>query len=168
MRVCKNVLLVLIDPGLRTYYTELWFYRIFCETSLIIYITFLSNCVAAKRFREFLMKLLKYLSDNVSSLILYCAILAILRSFVRFFDSLLPKRHIINGRQIVSGTYQSLSRQNLEELDKVLAISHVHVQVADTASYADEVRVHPFLKRLLLHAFSFVWGIKTGFILAFI
>lgn len=59
-------------------------------------------------------------------------------------------------------TYQSLSRQHLQELNEHAAIPQIHVEVCDAAGDTGQVGVHPFGKGLLLHCFSLIYREKKG------
>ena len=57
--------------------------------------------------------------------------------------------------------YQAFSRQHFEELEEHLAVAQVRVEVADAVADSNQVRVDPFLKRLLLHTLALICSNKT-------
>ncbi len=52
-------------------------------------------------------------------------------------------------------SYQSMSRENLEQLEKQLAISEIGVEICHLAVDLAEVRVDPLGEGLLLDVFTF-------------
>lgn len=53
-------------------------------------------------------------------------------------------------------SWQAFTWQNLEQLEEIFAVSHVHVEVVDAAVYMDQMRIHPFRERFLLYCFTFL------------
>ena len=59
-------------------------------------------------------------------------------------------------------TDQPLAGEYLEQLDELFAVPQVEVQVPDAGVDADQMGIHPFHERLLLHVLTLIWNNKNS------
>ena len=62
----------------------------------------------------------------------------------------------LSSTQSIRFAYKSFAGEHFQQFQQHLAVAQVRVEVADAVADAHQMRIDPFLKRLLLHALSLV------------